>query len=40
LFRLMAQPPREGEEGPSGDLPIHAAGITPAVGVATGGTAR
>jgi cytochrome bd ubiquinol oxidase subunit I len=38
LFRLMAQPPHEGEEGPSGDLPVHAAGITPAVGVATGGT--
>jgi cytochrome d ubiquinol oxidase subunit I len=40
LFRLMASPPHPGEEGPSGDMPAHAAGITPAVGVAAGGSAR
>jgi cytochrome bd ubiquinol oxidase subunit I len=40
LFRLMAQPPLHGEEGPSGDLPAHASGITPAIGVATEGAAR
>jgi cytochrome d ubiquinol oxidase subunit I len=40
LFRLMALPPHPGEEGPSGDMPAHAAGITPAVGVAAGGSAR
>jgi cytochrome d ubiquinol oxidase subunit I len=40
LFRLMALPPHPGEEGSSGDMPAHAAGITPAVGVAAGGSAR
>ena len=40
LFRLMASPPHPGEEGPSGDMPAHAAGITPAAGVAAGGPAR
>ncbi|MGB3865756.1 MAG: cytochrome ubiquinol oxidase subunit I [Xanthobacteraceae bacterium] len=35
ILRLMAEPPRAGEEGPSGDAPSHAAGITPASGVAT-----
>ena len=40
LFRLMAQPPLQGEEGPSGELPAHASGITPAIGVAAEGTAR
>jgi cytochrome d ubiquinol oxidase subunit I len=40
LFRLMAQPPLRGEEGPSGDLPAHASGITPAIGVAAEGAAR
>ena len=34
MFRLMAQPPHPGEQGPSGDMPAHAAGITPAAGVA------
>jgi cytochrome d ubiquinol oxidase subunit I len=34
LFRLMASAPHHGEQGPSGDLPIHAAGITPAAGAA------
>jgi len=40
LFRLMAQPPYHGEQGPSGDMPAHAAGITPAVGAAAEGAAR
>ena len=40
LFRLMAQPPHHGEQGPSGDMPARAAGITPAVGVAAEGAAR
>src|ERR1700681_1719150 len=40
LFRLMAQPPHPGEEGPSGDMPAHAAGITPAVGATAHGAAR
>jgi cytochrome bd ubiquinol oxidase subunit I len=40
LFRLMALPPHPGEEGPSGGMPAHAAGITPAVGVAAEGIAR
>ncbi len=35
ILRLMAQPPHAGEEGPRGDEPSHAAGITPASGVAT-----
>jgi cytochrome d ubiquinol oxidase subunit I len=37
LFRLMAVPPHPGEEGPSSDMPAHAAGITPAAGVAVRG---
>src|SRR5258708_2890092 len=40
LFRLMAAPPHPGEEGPSGDMPAHAAGITPAVGATAHGAAR
>jgi cytochrome bd ubiquinol oxidase subunit I len=39
LFRLMAQPPHHGEEGPSGDKPARAAGITPASGAAARGVA-
>jgi cytochrome d ubiquinol oxidase subunit I len=39
LFRLMAQPPHPGEEGPSGDMPARAAGITPASGAAAEGSA-
>jgi cytochrome d ubiquinol oxidase subunit I len=39
LFRLMALPPHPGEEGPSGDLPAHAAGITPAAGAVARGSA-
>jgi len=34
ILRLMAIPPHQGEEGPRGDLPARAAGITPASGVA------
>ena len=33
ILRLMAAPPHAGEEGPRGDEPMHAAGITPATGV-------
>jgi cytochrome bd ubiquinol oxidase subunit I len=40
LFQLMASPPHTGELGPSGDMPTHAAGITPAAGVAAEGSAR
>jgi len=40
LFRLMAQPPQHGEQGPSGDMASHAAGITPAAGVAAEGAVR
>jgi cytochrome d ubiquinol oxidase subunit I len=40
LFRLMASPPHQGEQGPSGKEPAHAAGITPAVGVAAEGPAQ
>jgi cytochrome bd ubiquinol oxidase subunit I len=40
LFRLMASPPHAGELGPSGHMPTHAAGITPAAGVAAEGSAR
>src|SRR6202790_3026734 len=40
LFRLMASPPHAGEQGPSGETPTHAAGITPAVGATAHGAAR
>jgi cytochrome d ubiquinol oxidase subunit I len=33
LLRLMAEPPHPGEEGPSGESPTRAAGITPALAV-------
>jgi cytochrome d ubiquinol oxidase subunit I len=39
LLRLMALPPHHGEQGPSGDIPARAAGITPAAGTVTGGAA-
>jgi cytochrome bd ubiquinol oxidase subunit I len=39
LFRLMAQPPHHGEQGPSGNIPARAAGITPAAGSAARGAA-
>jgi cytochrome d ubiquinol oxidase subunit I len=32
ILHLMAHPPHHGEEGPSGDVPARASGITPAVG--------
>jgi cytochrome d ubiquinol oxidase subunit I len=32
ILRLMAQPPHPGEQGPSSEAPVRAAGITPAVG--------
>ena len=32
MLRLMKQPPHHDEEGPRGDTPTHAAGITPASG--------
>jgi cytochrome d ubiquinol oxidase subunit I len=40
LFRLMALPPHQGEQGPSSDIPAHAAGITPAISVAAEGSSR
>jgi cytochrome d ubiquinol oxidase subunit I len=40
LFRLMAAPPHPGEQGPSGETPTHAAGITPAVGATVHGAAE
>jgi cytochrome d ubiquinol oxidase subunit I len=39
LLRLMASPPHPGEEGPSGEIPARAAGITPAAGAAAHGAA-
>ncbi|NEW88073.1 cytochrome ubiquinol oxidase subunit I [Rhodopseudomonas sp. WA056] len=35
ILRLMAHPPHHGEEGPRGDMPERAAGITPAPAIAT-----
>ena len=40
LLRLMAAPPHPGEQGPSHEVPIRSAGITPAAGAATEGAAR
>jgi cytochrome d ubiquinol oxidase subunit I len=40
LLRLMATPPHPGEEGPGGEAPARAAGITPAAGTAALGSAR
>ena len=37
MLRLMATPPHHGEQGPRGDIPARAAGITPAAGVAAEG---
>jgi cytochrome d ubiquinol oxidase subunit I len=37
ILRLMAVPPLHGEEGPRGDIPARAAGITPAAGAAVKG---
>jgi hypothetical protein len=36
----MAAPPHPGEQGPSGETPSHAAGITPAVGATAHGAAE
>ena len=40
LLRLMAAPPHPREQGPSHDVPIRTAGITPAAGAAAEGAAR
>jgi cytochrome d ubiquinol oxidase subunit I len=40
ILRLMAQPPHQGEQGPRGDIPARAAGITPAASAAAEGAAR
>jgi cytochrome bd ubiquinol oxidase subunit I len=37
ILRLMALPPHPSEEGPRSDIPVRAAGITPAAGVAVEG---
>jgi cytochrome d ubiquinol oxidase subunit I len=37
ILRLMAAPPHSGEQGPRGDVPSRAAGITPAAGAAAKG---
>src|SRR4051794_5009340 len=39
LLRLVATPPHHGEQGPSGEAPTRAAGITPAAGAAAPGHA-
>ena len=36
ILRLMASPPQQGEEGPHGDAPARAAGITPAAAAVSG----
>jgi cytochrome d ubiquinol oxidase subunit I len=36
MLRLMAAPPHHGEQGPSGNTPTRAAGITPAAGTTRG----
>jgi len=40
LLRLMAAPPHPGEQGPSHEVPIRTAGITPAAGAAAEGAVR
>jgi cytochrome d ubiquinol oxidase subunit I len=39
ILRMMASPPYQGEQGPRGDTPARAAGITPASGAAARGSA-
>jgi cytochrome bd ubiquinol oxidase subunit I len=39
ILRLMALPPHPSEQGPRSDIPVRAAGITPAAGVAAEGAA-
>jgi cytochrome d ubiquinol oxidase subunit I len=40
LLRLMAAPPHPGEHGPSSEVPIRSAGITPAAGTVAEGAVR
>jgi cytochrome d ubiquinol oxidase subunit I len=40
IFRLMKQPPHQGEEGPRDTEPSHAAGITPASSAIRGRSAK
>jgi cytochrome d ubiquinol oxidase subunit I len=40
ILRMMALPPHHGEQGPRGDAPVRAAGITPPAKVAAQGSAR
>ena len=40
ILRMMAAPPHQGEQGPRGETPARAAGITPASGAAARGPAR
>jgi cytochrome d ubiquinol oxidase subunit I len=40
ILRMMAAPPHHGEQGPRGETPARAAGITPASGAAARGPAR
>lgn len=39
ILRLMSYPPHHGEQGPQGDIPVRAAGITPAVAAVAKGEA-
>ena len=39
ILRLMSHPPHHGEQGPQGDIPVRAAGITPAVAAVAKGEA-
>ena len=39
ILRLMAEPPHHGEEGPRGEQPMRAAGITPGTTAAAAGHA-
>jgi cytochrome d ubiquinol oxidase subunit I len=39
LLRLMAAPPHHDEQGPASDVPIRAAGITPAIRATAAGSA-
>ena len=39
ILRLMGHPPLHGEQGPPGDIPARAAGITPAVAAVAKGEA-
>jgi cytochrome d ubiquinol oxidase subunit I len=39
VLRLMAAPPHHGEQGPRGDIPARAAGVTPAAGAVAEGAA-